>query len=152
MFCARKRWPQWICRRRVEEELRRRWRLCSAVGGGGATGRAAAQVLTSMETVAGNYKVMDGKIGQKEAKMQIMEHKCGTGPAARPRVLGVSERARALCAASARGAGTPASCRLGSWASGLLCGARPLGCRPPRAAPWSIVLCRAGCKQSCPHS
>ena len=39
-----------------------------------------AQVLTSMETVAGNYKVMDGKILEKEGKMQILQHKCASGP------------------------------------------------------------------------
>jgi uncharacterized low-complexity protein len=77
------------------EELRRR-RAAAALApvqrGGRARsdGRAAAQVLTSMETVAGNYKVMDGKIGQKEAKMQIMEHKCGAGPVLRLRFEGQS--------------------------------------------------------------
>lgn len=39
-----------------------------------------AQVLTSMETVAGNYKVMDSKIAQKEDKMQIMQHKRAPAP------------------------------------------------------------------------
>ena len=45
----------------------------------GATGWRCAQVLTSMETVAGNYKVMDGKILEKEGKMHILQHKCALG-------------------------------------------------------------------------
>ena len=44
-----------------------------------ATTPRRAQVLTSMETVAGNYKVMDGKILEKEGKMQILQHKCAWG-------------------------------------------------------------------------
>ncbi|KAK9824822.1 hypothetical protein WJX81_001966 [Elliptochloris bilobata] len=36
--------------------------------------RQMGTVLTSMETVAGNYKVMDNKISEKEGKMQIMQH------------------------------------------------------------------------------
>ena len=44
-----------------------------------ATAPCCAQVLTSMETVAGNYKVMDGKILEKEGKMQILQHKCALG-------------------------------------------------------------------------
>ncbi len=73
------------------------------------------QVLTSMETVAGNYKVMDGKIGQKEAKMQIMEHKCGAGPAALLRVGCVSQWAHAQSAASTRACQNACLVRAGVW-------------------------------------